>query len=133
MVYLAVDQEFEGACCDHLTIKSSSPDFPYRENIGNFNLYLDIEDEPFVCYGASVFKHSDTKTYLYRSKYGSWVVGKTLGKVKKGALIRSNEDEKEKFAHECPCRVQKLQVRNGDSWKADDSIRIMIRRNKKIF
>ena len=31
--------------------------------------------------------------------------GKTLGKVKKGALIRSHDDEKEKFALGCPCRV----------------------------
>jgi len=76
MVYLSVDQEFEGACCENLTIKSTSPDFPLHESIGNFDQYLDVEEEPFVCYGASVFKNTENSTYLYRSKYGSWIVGK---------------------------------------------------------
>eukprot|EP00092_Neocalanus_flemingeri_P020350 GFUD01022047.1.p1 GENE.GFUD01022047.1~~GFUD01022047.1.p1 ORF type:complete len:134 (+),score=26.97 GFUD01022047.1:36-437(+) len=133
MAFLAVSQEFEGACCENLSIKSLSPDFHLRECIGHFNLYLDVEDEPFVCYGASVFKNNENKTYLYRSKYGTWIIGKTLGKVKKGALIRSHDDEKDKFALVCPCGVEKWQARNGESWKNDDSIRIMIRRNKKVF
>jgi len=31
--------------------------------------------------------------------------GETLGKVKKGAVIRSHDDEKETFALVCPCNV----------------------------
>jgi len=30
-------------------------------------------------------------------------------------------------------QVQKWQVRNGETWKDNDSIRIKIRRNKKVF
>ena len=38
-------------------------------------MYLDVEYEPYQCYNASVFKNPDTGTYLYRSKFGNWVVG----------------------------------------------------------
>jgi len=77
----------------------------FRDGIGTFNLYLDVEDEPFVCYGASVFRNEESNTYLYRARCGSWVVGDILGKVKKGAIIRSKDDERESFALVCPCKV----------------------------
>ena len=48
--------------------------FTFR-GLGGFQLYLDIEWEPQVCYGACVFQNPDTKCYLYRSKYGNWVIG----------------------------------------------------------
>eukprot|EP00090_Calanus_glacialis_P018300 TRINITY_DN28389_c0_g1_i2.p1 TRINITY_DN28389_c0_g1~~TRINITY_DN28389_c0_g1_i2.p1 ORF type:complete len:118 (-),score=11.06 TRINITY_DN28389_c0_g1_i2:29-382(-) len=104
----------------------------FREGIGNYHVYLDVEDEPFICYGASVFMNPESNTYLYRSKFGNWIVGKNMGKVK-GAIIRSQEDDREKFALVCPCKVQKWQVHDKEAWKFDDSIRIMIRRNKKVF
>eukprot|EP00090_Calanus_glacialis_P018299 TRINITY_DN28389_c0_g1_i1.p1 TRINITY_DN28389_c0_g1~~TRINITY_DN28389_c0_g1_i1.p1 ORF type:complete len:100 (-),score=11.89 TRINITY_DN28389_c0_g1_i1:129-428(-) len=76
----------------------------FREGIGNYHVYLDVEDEPFICYGASVFMNPESNTYLYRSKFGNWIVGKNMGKVK-GAIIRSQEDDREKFALVCPCKV----------------------------
>jgi len=133
MVFLEVDMEFIGSCCENLAIKSSSPDFPHRDAIGNYNLYVDEDEEPYVCYGASVFWNEEANTYLYRSKFGSWVVGESLGKLKNGTIIRSKDDESESFALVCPCKVQKWQVRNKDTWKFDDSIRVMIRRYKKVF
>jgi len=48
----------------------------FRDAIGNYNLYVDEDEEPYVCYGASVFWNEEANTYLYRSKFGSWVVGK---------------------------------------------------------
>jgi len=74
--------------------------------------------------------------------------GKSLGKLKNGTVIRSKDDERESFALVCPCKVcstiiqklirkllqvEKWQVRNKDTWKFDDSIRVMIRRYKKVF
>ena len=46
--------------------------------LGTFLLYLDIEYEPMVCYGAGVFHNKETKYFLYRSKYGNWVIGKDI-------------------------------------------------------
>jgi len=133
MVFFEIGSDFKGACCENLLVKSTSEDFPHKECIGHFSLYLDIEGDPMVCYGASVFRNEETKTYLYRSKYGNWVIGKTLGKMKKGALVRSHEEDRESFTHVCPCKVDKWQVRNNQSWHSDDSIRVMIRRNKVVF
>merc|ERR1711874_446202 len=133
MVFLEVDMEFCGSCCENLAIKSSSQDFPQGDALGNFNLHVNIEEEPFVCYGASVFRNEEGNMFLYRSRCGSWVVGEHLGKVKKGVVIRSKEDDRESYAQVCPCKVQKWQVRSKEVWKFDDSIRVMIRRNKKVF
>merc|ERR1712115_520836 len=99
------DYKFQGACCDHLQVRSSDEDFPYGNCLGSFDLYTDIEDEPVVSYGASCFKHTTDKTYLYRTKYGHWCIGTVLGKFKRGALMRSCEKDEEDHSYVIVSRV----------------------------
>ena len=83
---------------------------------------MDVECDDFKCYNASVFRNPNTGIYLYRSKYGDWVFGRkslnllsskftlhsgrNLGKMKRGAKLRSfDSEEKEKFLRTCPCKV----------------------------
>eukprot|EP00091_Calanus_sinicus_P011662 TRINITY_DN26309_c0_g1_i1.p1 TRINITY_DN26309_c0_g1~~TRINITY_DN26309_c0_g1_i1.p1 ORF type:complete len:137 (-),score=19.21 TRINITY_DN26309_c0_g1_i1:299-709(-) len=128
--YYQVDFTFELACCDALLVKSSDPDFENRGGLGTFLLYLDIEGEPLVCYGACVFQNPETKCYLYRSKYGNWVIGKSLGKIKRGALVRSHESDEIKFTRNCPCLVENWQVLKEGKWAQDESVSVKIKRKK---
>eukprot|EP00090_Calanus_glacialis_P014215 TRINITY_DN22947_c0_g1_i1.p1 TRINITY_DN22947_c0_g1~~TRINITY_DN22947_c0_g1_i1.p1 ORF type:complete len:148 (+),score=38.43 TRINITY_DN22947_c0_g1_i1:29-445(+) len=121
--------EFQAACCDNLLIKSASPDFP-SDCLGTFELYLDVEYQPFICYNANVFKKENESMYLYRSKFGNWVIGRTLGKIKKGSKVRSHEDDPQKYTRNCPCKVDKWQMAHDGRWKDCDSMKVMIRRHK---
>ena len=40
-----------------------------------------------------------------RSKDGDWVVGTTLGNNKKGVHLRSQDQDRSEYIHECPCQV----------------------------
>lgn len=80
-----------------------------REIAGTYEIYTDVEGDPYKCYNASVFRNTEKGFYLYRSKFGDWVVGTNLGKMKKGAKLRSFAmDEKEKFLVTCPCKVDTI-------------------------
>jgi len=127
------DYKFQGACCDHLQVRSSDEDFPYGNCLGSFDLYTDIEDEPVVSYGASCFKHTTDKTYLYRTKYGHWCIGTVLGKFKRGALMRSCERDEEKWAQNCPCTIRKWSRLVGEKWESDKTMTVVIRRMRKII
>ena len=59
----------------------------FREGIGNYHVYLDVEDEPFICYGASVFMNPESNTYLYRSKFGNWIVGQLKLIINKNSIF----------------------------------------------
>merc|ERR1712227_255208 len=113
--------KFQSACCDNLLLRSKDDEFP-EDISGNYEVYLDIEYDPYQCYNASVFHNPETKTYLYRSKFGNWVVGKRLGKINKGAQLRSYDfdpfdaKERERFIYSCPCLVNRWQK----SFKGED-------------
>ena len=47
----------------------------FREIGGTYEVYLDVEFDQFKCYNAAVFKNQSNGHYLYRSKYGDWVIG----------------------------------------------------------
>merc|ERR1711868_56 len=131
--------KFERACCDNLLLKSKDDQFP-QDTSGNYEVYLDVEYEPYQCYNASVFHNPDSGTYLYRSKFGNWVVGKSLGKIKKGAQLRSYDfdpfdaREREKFIQSCPCSVDRWQRSfKGEDGKirwTDVKAKLNIRRQK---
>ena len=77
-----------------------------RDVTGTYEIYTDIEGDHYKCYNASVFKNADNGNYLYRSKFGDWVIGTDLGKMRRGAKIRSFAvDDKQKFLVTCPCKV----------------------------
>ena len=77
-----------------------------RDVTGTYEIYTDIEGDHYKCYNASVFKNADNGNYLYRSKFGDWVIGTDLGKMRRGAKIRSLAvDDKQKFLVTCPCKV----------------------------
>jgi len=123
------------SCCDQLTVSSDTCEFSHRNCIGNFNIYLDLEGEPMACYGAASFEHTKHKlegdrTYLYRSKFGYWCIGTTLGKFQTGVLVRSCEAEEITWNFSCPCKIQKWQKLVGKSWVPDQSF--VINRKRKM-
>merc|ERR1712228_170557 len=102
-VFLDVDYTFEKSCCDNLLVKSLNKQFKRKDGLGVFSMCLDADFQPIVKYGACTFQNKETQAYLYRAKYGNWVVGTVLGKIKKGAIIRSHGEESDKFTRCCPC------------------------------
>merc|ERR1711963_156359 len=77
-IFYDLDYTFTHACCDHLLVKSFQKDFKQKDGLGTFSICLDIEWQPLIVHGACVFRDRDTKNYLYRSKYGNWVVGENF-------------------------------------------------------
>jgi len=134
-VLLLENYDYQGSCCDHLQVNDKSDDasFPHKNLLGFFDIYLDIEGEPMVTYGASCFAHKTEKIYLYRSKYGHWCIGSKLGKMKNGTLLKSCERDEEKWAQCCPCRIKKWLRRDGDSWVSEESVTVKIRRERRII
>jgi len=132
--YHYTEYKFQAACCDFLMLKSKDENFP-KEIGGTYEVYLDIEFDQYKCYNATVFKNTTNGHYLYRSKYGDWVIGTDMGKMKRGAKLRSFDlDEKEKFLRTCPCKVDKWKRRvvgeDGQVRWRDCEAKLMIRRQK---
>merc|ERR1711923_255115 len=87
--FVIVDYTFEMSCCDNVLVKCKDSNFKSKSGLGLFTMCLDVEFEPLIIHGACVFKNKEFGTYLYRSKYGNWVIGTVMGKIRKGAMIRS--------------------------------------------
>jgi len=134
-VLLLENYDYQGSCCDHLQVNDKSDDgsFPHKNLLGFFDIYLDIEGEPMVTYGASCFAHKTEKIYLYRSKFGHWCIGSKLGKMKNGTLLKSCERDEERWAQCCPCRIKKWLRRDGDSWVSEENVTVKIRRERRII
>ena len=58
-----------------------------RDGLGVFSMCLDADFQPIVKYGACTFQNKETQAYLYRAKYGNWVVGKSTEKNKNSLQI----------------------------------------------
>lgn len=133
MDFQSIDASFYAACCEHLMVKTTNPDLPNRHCLGFFDVYYDIEDEPLVTHGASVFINVKEKIFLYRTKFGNWVIGDTLGKMRRGAMYRSNEEDQDTVVHCCPCKIYNWEVLENGEWKNTNSVTVQIRRKKSIL
>eukprot|EP00088_Acartia_fossae_P061622 TRINITY_DN74087_c0_g1_i1.p1 TRINITY_DN74087_c0_g1~~TRINITY_DN74087_c0_g1_i1.p1 ORF type:complete len:135 (+),score=23.35 TRINITY_DN74087_c0_g1_i1:32-406(+) len=117
------------ACCEHIAVHTKEENHPMREFLVDF-LLVDDEGKQSKCNDASVFKSRTSNVLLYRSKEGDWVVGKELGKKSKGAVLRSQDPDRESFIQECPCQTSVWQWRDGNAWRTDNKLRVVIRKDK---
>jgi len=121
------------ACCDHLGVHSRAQDHSHKECLQDFYLALKANGDRVACHEACVFKTKDNALKLYRSKDGDWVIGKELGKSRRGTLLRSQDPDRESFIQECPCQTKLWQKNDGKTWTTDNDLRIVIRKSKAII
>ena len=60
--------------------------------LGSYELYHDVEYEPFICHNANVFKKVGESVYLYMSKYGNWVIGNIIMMSYKHVIAKLNSN-----------------------------------------
>jgi len=122
------------ACCEHLGGHARNKDkHSHSECLVDYVRVMTPEGDNKACNEAAYFKARDSDIFLYRDKNGDWVIGKNLGKSRKGALLRSQDPDRTSYILECPCQTKVWQKSDGKSWITDPEIRIVIRTAKSII
>jgi len=121
------------ACCDHLAVHTRDQNHSHSECMQDFTTMTKANGDKVASHEAVVFTSSDKKLKLYRGKDGDWIVGKEIGKSRKGALLRSQDPDRESFIQECPCQTKVWQKNDGKNWTTDNDLRIVIRKSKTII